>query len=116
MAEITEEVSYRMVGTKRVYDMDPDAQLDYPFDFTDYLLKLDDVLASVEFLVDERLDIVAFGHDTTHATVWLRKDVSYVVPVSPARQDYLQVTCRITTNNAPPRVDDRTIYIYFKER
>jgi len=104
--------TYELIGVKPTYTVDYDMQLDFPFDWTEYLLLVGDVIDTVEFVVDSRLDIVNFGHDDTHATVWLKlKD-----DVARDLKETLQVTCRITTDNVPPRIDDRSIWLKFKQR
>ena len=95
-----------------VIEKDPDATLDYSFDWSDWLaLNGGDQIASVEFNVDQTLTIVSEGFDGATATVWLSGGVK---PASGPNK--LRVTCRITTNNAPPRVDDRSVFLKIVER
>ncbi|RUR68677.1 hypothetical protein EJP67_16570 [Variovorax guangxiensis] len=91
---------------------DPDAVLDYPFDWTAWLaLNGDDQIASAEFVVDPSLTIVDQAFDATSATVWLSGGTK---PATGPNK--LRVTCRITTNNTPPRIDDRSVFLKILER
>ena len=83
---------------------DPNAVLDYSFDWTAYLAAISDTIESVEFVLDDGLVQVDFSHTTTMAVVW----VSGGVPGT------LRVTCRITTVGG--RVDDRSVFLKIVER
>lgn len=82
---------------------DPDATLDYTFNWIDYLAALDDAIASVEFILDEGLlqTLVSFSDMT--ATVWISGGI--------VGQTH-RVTCRITTQGG--RIDDRSIFLKIK--
>lgn len=95
-----------------VIDKDPNAVLDYAFDWAAWLaLNSGDTIASVEFIVDATLTVVDQGFDSTTATVWLSGGVK-----PPTGSNKLRVTCRITTTNTPPRIDDRSIFLRIVER
>ena len=85
---------------------DPNAELDYGFDWSDWLIE-NEIIDSVEWIVPDGL--VEFDTDktATQAIVWLSGGT--------AGESYL-VTCRMTTNNTPPRIDDRTFKVKCKER
>ncbi len=96
----------------RVIQKDPDATLDYPFDWTQWLaLNPGEAIASVEFIVDPSLTIVDQGFDGTTATVWLKGGIK---PASGANK--LRVTCRITTTNVPAWIDDRSVFVEIVDR
>jgi hypothetical protein len=91
---------------------DPDATLDYAFDWTAWLaLNPGDSIASVQFLVDSSLTVENQAFDAKTATVWLSGGTK---PASGANK--LRVTCRITTTNSPPRIDDRSVFLEILER
>ena len=96
---------------KAVIEKDPDATLDYSFDWAAWLAAVGDSIASVEFLVDPSLTIENVSHDATTATAWLSGGVA---PATGANT--LRVTCRITTTNTPPRIDDRSVFLKIVER
>ena len=50
---------------------DPDATLDYEFDWSDWLTPLADTIASVEFVLSDGLVSVAESNTTTTATIFV---------------------------------------------
>lgn len=84
---------------------DPNAILDYSFDWTTWLGA--DTISGVQVLTDDASLLVqgAPAHNGKIATVW----VSGGTPGGKAA-----VTCRITTTEG--RVDDRTVYLKIRER
>lgn len=89
-------------------DKDPDAVLDYPFDWSDYLAPIADTIVSAVFVVDGTpggLVVVSSSNDATSATAIVSGGVL-------GQRERL--TCRITT--AGGRVDDRSVYLRIKER
>lgn len=95
-----------------VIDRDTDAQLDYSFDWTAWLaLNPGDAISAVEFIVDPTLTVVNQSHDASTATVWLTGGTK-----PDEGPNKLRVTCRITTTNTPPRIDDRSIFLRIVER
>lgn len=110
MATITVD-TYVLKGKRWVIEKDPNAQLDYAFDWARYLADLGDEIQSVEWVVDPSLTVESSGFDATTATVWLSGGTAT------EEGGYLRVTCRITTTNTPiPRIDDRSIYLKIVER
>ena len=86
-----------------VIDKDPDATLDYSFDWTAWLGE--DVITAAEFVLDTGLTEVSSGHDDKTATAFVSGgEVGQT----------LGVTCRVTTSGG--RTDDRTIYLRIVER
>lgn len=79
------------------YKKDPDATLDYMFDWEPWLTEVSDTIASVEWVLSAGLTKVSESHTTTDATVF----VSGGVP-----DETETITCRITTVGG--RIDDRT--------
>lgn len=95
-----------------VIEKDPNAVLDYAFDWSAWLaLNGSDQIAGVEFIADASLTVESQAFDTTTATVWLSGGTK---PATGPNK--LRVTCRITTNNTPPRIDDRSIFLRIVER
>lgn len=86
---------------------DPDATLDYEFDWTDWLTPLADTIASVEFVLSAGLTSISESNTTTTATIFVNGGVEGETET---------VTCRITTNSTPPRVDDRTLFLKISPR
>ena len=87
------------------YKKDPNATLDYLFDWEPYLTPVADTIASVMFVLTGGLVEVSKANTATKATVF----VSGGTTGTPAT-----ITCRITT--AGGRIDDRTISLTIVER
>lgn len=95
--------TYVVKAGKPEIEKDPNAVLDYAFDWTGWLAVVGDTIADVLFIPDPALTLVSFSFDANTATAFISGGVV---------GDKLSLTCRITTNNTPtPRVDDRTIWI-----
>lgn len=90
---------------KPTIDKDPDAVLDYSFDFAPWLTPLSDTIASADFILETPLEEDRRVVETLTAVVWLKGGV----PGSTHR-----ATCRITTTAG--RVDDRSIFLKIKQR
>lgn len=87
---------------------DPNAVLDYVFDWTDWLDALPDTINSATSAIES-------GTGTIVQTLVVGKTV--VVWVSGGVVgETIALRCRITTNSTPARVDDRTVYLKVKER
>lgn len=95
---------------KAVIQKDPNAVLDYGFNWAAYLADITDTIVDAEFVVDPSLTITQQGFDDTTATVWLSGGTAPAAPLP----NELRVTCRITT--AEGRVDDRSIFLKIVER
>lgn len=87
------------------YKKDPDAILDYTFDWAPYLLPTTDTIATATWLPDAGLTVVSQSHTASTATAF--------VSGGTAGQS-LNLTCRITT--AGGRTDDRTITLVIVNR
>lgn len=75
---------------------DPDATLDWIFDWNDWLGETE-TITSVEFIADPGITIEDQGNTTKTATVWLSGGTEGQV---------YRVTCRITSSEG--RIDDRS--------
>lgn len=86
---------------------DPNATLDYPFDWTAYLALISDTIVDVEWVLSAGLTLVeedSFFTDTLAVGV-----------VSGGVLDAVEtLTCRITT--AGGRIDDSTIHLRIKQK
>jgi hypothetical protein len=85
------------------YPIDPDAKLDYQFNFTEWLRE-DEEIASYEITRTEGVTVDTDSNTTTAVTVWL----------SGAELGYPEVTCHVVTNQG--REDDRTLFLTTQER
>lgn len=86
------------------YLQDPNAVLDYQWDWQHWLSHPDQV-ASYEMIASPGLTIVSHSRDHAVVTAFLSIDAG--VPTGAT----LTATCRVTTANVPARVDDRSIEI-----
>lgn len=87
------------------YKKDPNATLDYTFDWTAYLTPLADTIASVSWVLPVGLTNVSQSNTSMTATVFVSGGTL---------GESLQLTCRITT--AGGRTDDRSITLKIVER
>lgn len=102
----TKPITY-VVDTKgrAVIDKDPDAVLDYPFDWGPWLQNVSDTIVSHEFIAEDTLVIDSSANDTTTATAWVSGGTAGQIH---------RLTCRITT--ADGRTDDRSVFLKVLER
>ena len=99
--------TYAISGIKATIKKDPNSILDYGFDWGPWLTPLGDTLASVQFILSAGLTSVAQARTDTTATIF----------VSGGTLDATEtITCRITTTNSTPRVEDRTVYLKIVQR
>lgn len=97
--------------TPPVHIKDPNAKLDYPMNWTDWLTEVADTITNSDWLITDPPDIeltIETGlntNTTTTATVWLSGGT--------VGQKYW-VTNRITTTGG--RIEDRSIIIKIKEQ
>lgn len=102
--------TYTYAGDKATIVKDPQADLDYSWDWSAYLAAVGDNIATVQFVI-EGPDSAMTQHDAgfagSVALVWLAGGTAGNV---------YRVTCRITTTHVPPRVDDRSIFVKVKPR
>ena len=87
------------------YKKDPNATLDYSFDWGPYLTPLGDTIVTVEWVLSPGLTKVSQSNTTTTATVFVSGGVL---------EETETLTCRITT--AGGRIDDRTIELVMVSR
>lgn len=87
------------------FKKDPDAVLDYTFDWTAWLLPLLDTIVTATFIPDTGLTVQSQSHTTTTATAFV---------AGGAVGTSMNLTCRITT--AGGRTDDRTIVLKIVNR
>jgi hypothetical protein len=90
---------------------DPDATLDYGFNWSSWLQTDEEIAESSWTADDDELEIGsgAFAPQTdgSRTTVWLSGGV--------AGQKY-RVTNRVTTDNTPPRTDERSFFVSVRDR
>lgn len=109
MATVTS--GYYARGKKQYIDADANSQLDYSFDWAAWLAAQADTIVAAEFILDPLLaPAVTSVFDATTATVWITPGANVVTGTA------YPVTCRITTDNSPPRIEDQTIYLNIVER
>lgn len=107
MATTATKKQFRMVGKKRVWDMDRNDKTRFPFDWTDFLAAegVNVLIASAEWVLSPEVTNVQSGNDTKTGSI----TVGFA---NPTTVEGLQiVTCRITTNETTPQVRDRSIYL-----
>ena len=85
---------------------DPDAILDYKFDWSNWL-ESGEIIASHTMTVDTGITKVSSSNDDDSVTVWLSGGTA---------GGRYNVTCRITTDTLPARVEDRTMRILVVQR
>lgn len=86
-----------------IFQKDPNASLDYQWNWTDWLET--DTISSHSVIVPSPLVLVSSSHTATAVTAWISGGV--------VGRTYT-VICRITT--ASGRVDDRSITLEIRER
>ena len=86
---------------------DPDAVLDYTFNWTAWLNTVIDKIISIDFIVTNSINavVVAQYFSDTHATAWVAGGIP---------GEKITLRCRIYTLEG--RIDDRTGYLKVKER
>ena len=88
-----------------VFKKDPDAVLDYTFDWSEYLTPLADTIATATFIADTGLTTSNPSHTTTAATCFVSGGTV---------GSSLNLTCRIVTTGG--RTDDRSITLKIVNR
>ena len=88
-----------------VYKKDPNAVLDYTFDWTAYLTPIADTIVSATFVFDAGLTKVSQSNTAMTATAYMSGGTV---------GEKLTLTCRIVT--AGGRTDDRSITLSIVER
>lgn len=92
--------------------MDPNAQIDIPFDWSQWLAELGVDHASHQVLVESPLELVATQVNQGVVTAFVKVADGGTVQLG----HKYAVTCRITTTGDPARTDDRTVYLKMQER
>lgn len=87
-----------------VFDKDPNAVLDYQWDWSDWLAA-SETISSASLIVDTGITLDSQDDTDTTVTAWLSGGTA---------GDGYRVVCRITTNQA--RIEDRSIYLICRER
>ena len=85
---------------------DPDAKLDYKFDWSDWL-ETAETITSYSLVVPTGLTKFSDSNDDDSVTVWLTGGTVGTT---------YEVVCRITTDSNPTRIEDRTITLIIAER
>ncbi len=89
-------------------DKDPNAVLDYTFDWAAWLTPIEDTIASVAWVVPAAAGSIEVESSTSTSTT-----ATAIVSGGVVGQKE-RLTCRITT--ADGRVDDRSVFLKIKER
>lgn len=100
VGELSMYTTYELFNGLPIISKDPDAVLDYIFDWTPYLVNISDVLDSVAYELSSGLTQTRAVNTETQAK-------SYVGGGVLGTTEF--VTCRITTVGG--RIDDRTIHL-----
>lgn len=88
-----------------IYKKDPNAILDYSFDWSAYLTPLADTISSVTWVLTSGITKVSQSNSTTSATAFISGGVVGNTET---------LTCRIVT--AGGRTDDRSIFLKIIDR
>jgi hypothetical protein len=107
---------FRQVGGQWEIEKDPDAILDYTFDWSAWLDD-DSISAASPAIADS--DTMTLADETDHASIpsagySIVGDTVIVWLKGGAARDRAAVTCTITTDGG--RTDDRTVYVRVRER
>jgi hypothetical protein len=101
--------TYIMSGSKPTIKKDPNATLDYPFDWSKWLANVSDTISTVTFLITDTsatpITKTAQSFTAVTATAWIAGGTAGTAA---------SLTCRITT--AGGRTEDRTIVLKIVER
>lgn len=84
------------------FEKDPNATLDYSVDWTDFLQSEEEISDST-WIAPAGITVDSDTNTTSVSTVWLSGGT--------VGKSY-ELINRITTNNTPARIDDRSIIIY----
>jgi|JI9StandDraft_2_1071091.scaffolds.fasta_scaffold880966_1 hypothetical protein len=87
------------------YKKDPNATLDYLFDWSAWLTEVSDTITSVDWVLSSGLTEVSSSNTTTGATIFVSGGIL---------DESETITCRITTVGG--RIDDRTITLKIVSR
>ena len=94
-------------------DKDPNAVLDYEWDWTDWLDAIPDTIDTAEIIVPtgEEPTVTVDSHEVLSGN---KKVVAWLSGGDVGTK--VRVTCRIHTTSIPPRTDDRSVFLKVKER
>lgn len=87
------------------FTKDPDAILDYQWDWSAWLATVGDTLAAVAFIAEDGITVDSSEFSDTAATAWISGGTLGTT---------YSVVCRVTTTGG--RVDDRTAELKIVER
>lgn len=100
--------TYSEVGQPRPWiAKDPEARLDYSFDWSDWL-QAGELIASHTVSVD----VVTKDSDTRSGAIV----TAWVSGGTAAAGEVASITCQITTDSVPARTEQRTVYLKIRER
>lgn len=91
--------------TTTIWTHDPDAHLDYTWDWTAWLAEAE-TITTAEIIAVDGITATDTGHDDTSVTTWV------TTTLEPGKHG--RITCRITTSAG--RVDDRSITLQISDR
>lgn len=96
--------TYRVIAGKVTFVKDPNASLDYPVDFADWL--------GTDAIADHAVTVDGVTLDSSSVVgTWV---IPWISGGTVGERG--SATIRITTNSTPPRIDDRTIYFRIKNK
>ncbi len=93
------DISY--AGGLAFIDKDPEAELDYSFDWAAWLAE-GEAIASHSIIAETPLEVVTSSSAGAVVTAFVRGGVDATL---------LRLTCRVVTDSTPPRKDDRTLHL-----
>ena len=92
---------------------DPNAVLDFPFDWTAWLADIGETINNHQMILQSPLELVTSFVQTGQIVVpYIKVQNGQTLDLG---RKY-SVTCRITTTGAQPRTDDRTVFLKALER
>jgi hypothetical protein len=99
--------TYSTVGIKRPSILkDPDATLDYTFDWTEWLDEGENI-AAISVTVEGGIVLESAALAGAFVTAWVSGGIA---------NEKALVTCQVTTSHVPPRIDQRSIWLLVVER
>jgi hypothetical protein len=97
--------TYTIVGAKVTIKKDPNATLDYPFDWSEWLDAISDTINAVVWTLDPTLSLVSSSFTAVTATPFISGGTVGTT---------VSVACKITTVGG--RTDERTIWLKIVQR
>lgn len=91
------------MASSNTFTKDPDATLDYTFNWSSWLSAVSDTINNVQWVVSEGLTTEQTEYSSIAATIWISGG---------SVGSTYSISCRITTTEG--RTDDRTIYIQIR--